>query len=315
MLEGHIGQVLSLAYSPDGLTLASGDEYQQVRLWDVESGTARAVLRPRRPRSWDAGVRSLAFHPDGRTLASAGGTKEVSLWDAATGARLHELDKHSTPARSVAFAGDGTLFSGSRGQGLTSGQAIAWDGSDPPGRAYQLNYIQVWSLAVAPDGQTVALGTIQGLYLWTPRETPHDACAFLPPRLRSRRPVDRFLFLRTLKSDGSVASVAFSPDRRLLAAAEEWVVGLWDVAEGRRLARLEGHDEPVQAVAFHPDGLTLASASQDGTLRLWDVDALSESACLDPQEGWLNALAFDPGGMTVAVAAEEDIIIWDIDTR
>jgi WD40 repeat protein len=311
MLEGHVGQVLSLAYSPDGLTLASGDAYQQVRLWDVESGTARAVLRPRRPRSWDAGVRSLAFHPNNRILASAGGTKEVSLWDAATGARLHELNEHSTAARSVAFATDGTLVTGSRGQWLTSVGSIAWEGRNPPRLDRAMSFAQVWSLAVTPDGQTVALGTIAGLYLWSIRETPPHAQDLIPRDFRS----NRFRYLRTLKPDGYIASVAFSPDGRLLAAAEEWVVGLWDVAEGRRLARLEGHAEPVQAVAFHPDGQTLASASQDGTLRLWDVDDLSESACLDPQEGWLNALAFDPGGMTVAVAAEEDIIIWDLDTR
>src|SRR4051812_4870484 len=157
-LEGHKGQVLSLAYSPDGRTLASGDAYQTVRLWDVETGESRALLRPRRPRArTELGVTGLAFHPDGRTLATAGG-RDLSLWDAASGKEQLRLDGHAGPPRVVTFTPGGTLISGARDGGMVDGEVIVWgdgEGGRRPGR--RLSGLPVWSLSPAPDGATVAL--------------------------------------------------------------------------------------------------------------------------------------------------------------
>jgi WD40 repeat protein len=68
-----------------------------------------------------------------------------------------------------------------------------------------------------------------------------------------------------------VAAVVFSPDGRTLAAADDRAVQLWDVATGKRMARLEGHEGKVKCLAYAPDGKCLASGSYDRTVRLWDV--------------------------------------------
>ena len=110
LFTGHTSWVTSIAFSPDGGTLASGAGWQDntIRLWDAVTGEHKRTLTG---HSWS--VVSVAFSPDGRTLASGSGDQTVRMWDVVTGEQKWSFTDSRSRVNSIAFSPDGeTLASG-----------------------------------------------------------------------------------------------------------------------------------------------------------------------------------------------------------
>ncbi|KAJ6013047.1 hypothetical protein N7522_003402 [Penicillium canescens] len=148
-LEGHSDRVRSVAFSPDGHTLASGSDDHTIKLWDTATGTHRQTLEGH--SKW---VRSVAFSPDGLILASGSDDHTIKLWDTATGTQRQTLDGHSHVVNSVAFSPDGlTLASGSEDNTIK-----LWDTATGTQRQTLDGYSHVVnSVAFSPDELTPAL--------------------------------------------------------------------------------------------------------------------------------------------------------------
>ena len=109
-LEGHSGEVYSVAFSPDGKRLASGSQDKTIKLWNSVTGKELLALE-----GHSHVVRSIAFSPDGKRLASGSYDKTIKLWDSVTGKALLTLKGHSHEVRAIAFSPGGKrLASGSR---------------------------------------------------------------------------------------------------------------------------------------------------------------------------------------------------------
>ena len=308
-LQGHTDLVSSVAFSPDGKTLASGSRDNTVILWDVSNPRAPVPLgTPLDNTSWTYAV---AFSPNGKTLASGTGDGDIILWDISNPRSPTQLSrpstKHASSVLSVAFNPDGmTLASGS-----SDNTVILWDVSNPRlplplGTALAGHTAPVDSVAFSPDGKVLASGSMDTtVILW-------DVSNY-----RSPSPLGT-----PLGHASSIESVAFSPDGKTLASgSEDSTILLWDVSNPRSPVQLgtplTGHTGTVDSVAFSPDGKTLASGSVDRSIILWNVSnpraPVPQGTSLMGDTSGVNCVAFSPNRKTLASSnLDGTVILWDI---
>jgi WD40 repeat protein len=310
-LRGHTGRVWSVAYNPDGKTLASASDDGTVVLWDVPTLRAIATLTGSQP---NVGLYSVAFSPDGRQLAAGSGDGTVLLWDVASRKMVRVFTGHTASVLSVAFSSDGTRIASGSGDG----DVMVWDiGSSGGQQTFKGHSNWVWSVAFSPDGQTLASGGRDGtLRLWN----LDPATAAITPTL-------------VLTDNRSiVVSVAFSPNKikPILASGDAgggmilWDMSAWQSDKSRpaRSARLFPHSSIVWGLSFSPDGAMLVTSSDASRVRFWRVDTANGIAkgrlvplsiyLAGPTRNMFRA-AFSPDGESAAVAAADGTAtLWSL---
>ena len=308
-LIGHTASVNSVAFSPDGKTLASSSIDSTIFLWDVESG------KPISQMSKQTGsVNSVAFSPNGKILASGSDDNTILLWDVASGQPIAQLSKHTGGVKSVAFSPDGkTLASGSDDNTI-----ILWDVESRQSIDQLSEHTDgVNSVVFSPNGKFLASGSYDSsIILWDVED------------VEIVKPINQPLHGLT----NYVLSLAFSPDDKTLASGSNYTaitltdskpltsdssdgtIILWDIASSQPIGQhLHGHTDSVFSVAFSPDSKTLASGSYDGTIILWDVEYGKPIVQLFEHKGSVNSVAFSPDGKTLASGSDDStIILWDV---
>jgi WD40 repeat protein len=337
ILHGHTDDVQTIAFSPDGRTLASGagglGDDHTIRLWDV--GGHRPLGNPITGHGDD--IDQLAFSRDGRTLASASGDHTVRFWNVRTQEQLGAPLRGDPGTTGNMLSSDGRTFTVATGDGVELRDL----------RSRKLVGVPIdsaeESAVLRPDGRLVATfspdseeGTIQ---LWDVRTRRR-----LGPPLRHPGEVTDVVFSRDgrkLASFGwgrslvvwNVArrtqigpappgtrytAAAFSPDGRSLAVADNRTIQLLDSRGRFPIAEpLAGHADLITGLAFSPDGRLLASSSYDDTVRLWDVRNRSAFGTpLAAHFDWVHSVAFSPDGRTLASAGRDEyVLLWNVRTK
>ena len=290
-LETHRNGLLSVSFSPDGKTLASGSGDNTIKLWDVTTGKEIRTLNGLR-----SPVTSVSFSPDGTILVSGCSNNTITFWDVTTGEEIGTpLKWHSDSVWSVSFSPDGkTLASGSDDNTI---KLLALPSLKEIG-TLKGHSSGVKSVSFSPDGKTLASGsgdnTIKLWDLTTGQE------------------------ISTLKGHSDLVwSVSFSPDGKTLASgSSDNTIKLWDVITSEQEARnLKGHINSVTSISFSPNGKTLASGSWDKSIKFWDVTTGQEFRtlrCLD--SNIVGSVSFSPDGKTLASGCNDKIQLLDLTT-
>jgi WD40 repeat protein len=296
----HVQQIIranalinSVAFSPDGRSLAAGTTGGSVLLCQVEGWQP---LRYIDVEGEAESVASVAYSPDGEFLACVTIEGRIRLLRVADDTLAWSTQASTGAIESVAFSRDGRLLAIGGGNRLAQIWTMS-EGAWPVTMRWPRGLWprRVHCVAFSPDRRLLA--TASG---------DSTVCFWHAP--------DGELLYKFRAHERPVYSAQFSPDGLTLATgAGDAAVRLWDVADGTLLVTLRRHTDAVTSVAFAPDGQTLASGSRDGTAQLWRVADGEPLRTLAGHTHFVSSVAFAPDGQSVASGSwDETVRLWSI---
>ena len=289
-LKGHYENtwITSVAFSPDGKTLASCGMDYSVKLWDIFTGDCLRTLTGHEKWLW-----TVVFSPDGGTLASGGDDQTIRLWDTSTG-HCKRIIRSNSMILSLAFHPQQDILA----SGSHDGTIKLWSiQSGKVQKSLVDHQNSVWGVAFHPTEQWLASGSLdQTIKLW---DISSGSC------------------VNTMHSHtNGVRSVAFSADGKTIASGSlDRTIRLWETQTGSLRKILHGHENGINVVSAGLQDNILASGGSDQVFKLWDMDA---ATCIRSWRGyadWIWCLTVSPDGRTLASGGlDRTIRLWNIDT-
>ena len=299
LLTEHPSQVSSVAFTPDGCTLASGSMDGTIHLWDIKTSSYKNILEPseRTLSAFTIRAPSLAFSPDGKTLV-CGYKKTIHIFNAITGKLKNSLITDTSGViKHIEFSSDSeTIICGS-----ISGEISLWDAITGKHK----NTIPEPSNCE----HAIAFNTIGQTYTVSNALAEQDYGIYI-------NDLNNGEFKNKLTGHtGSVCCLAYNPEGDTLASTSSMEEGiyLWDAHTGQHRFTLNDNASELE---FSPDGKTLASGRGDGIIRFWDTHTGNPKYdSFNGHTGSTESFAFTSNGKTVTIAYRYGTIrIWETNT-
>jgi WD40 repeat protein len=323
--EGTPQRNSGVGFGADGKILVWSLSNQAVSLYDVK---AEKYLTP--TAGHQTGVNGLAFGADGKSLLSISGDGQVCRWDVKTG----------TEMRQTQLKDDETVRMYGRGFMQHNGFAVAPDGKYLLSGSFD-GSVRLWDLAKGREVCTLSSNQQggQGLGAAFSSDGTRVASAGFDIQNQNRTSAVRVWDVETGQElqvmrgqQGDVRCLAFSPDNKVLVSGSNYFdqargnvnvfeVQAWDTATGKKSFHIQRDNANGQALAFAPDGKTLALVGQGGTVGLWDALTGKEVRPLDTvgAGGWVNTpLVFAPDGKTLTAGMMDNtgmmskVVVWEV---
>ncbi|CUA75823.1 putative WD repeat-containing protein alr2800 [Nostoc sp, PCC 7120] [Rhizoctonia solani] len=292
--EGHTGAVYSVAFSPDGNSVASGSADQTIRFWDAHSSSP--VSDP--IRGHRDSIQSVSYSPLGNIIASASSDKTIRLWDVNTHQQLGQPIMGNHLFYSVAFSPDAKLIASDNARGVVFHYQCTvqlWDvekrtAASKPFEGHT-NYIS--SVQFSPDRSRLVSGSWdETVRVWDVER----ATTIVGPLKGHTYPV---------------RSIALSPDgSQIVSCSEDGTLRLWDIRSGDMIGNpFVGHTSYVLSVDFSPRGTYVISGGGDSTVRLWDIRTGRGVQSFNEHTNYVSSVAFSPCGQYVASGSDDCKVI------
>lgn len=302
-LKDDFSQVYSVAISPDGKTLASGNGWNnsEIRLWNIGNGRLKSILTGH--THW---VDTVAFSPDGKTLVSGSRDSTIRLWDVKTGRHKATLKMHTAGIHNIVFSKDGELFASAS----KDNTIIVWDLASTllnnrPKAVYKGHTDRIVHLRFSPDSKMLASTSWDDtLQLWDIETRQHKA---------------------TLKGHTSwIDYIEFTTvGGTLISGSLDKTIRLWDTKTGTLRTILCKNRNTYARIVLSPDGSTLVSevdAVDYNTLHLWDLKAGRHRTTIKstPKNRVFDfrTYVFSPSGTSIISTDRRlrGFYVWDVDT-
>lgn len=281
-LYGHSDCVHGVAFSGDGMRIATASFDNTARIWDARTGQCLHELV-----GHTGSLTCIAYSGDGSRVVTGSFDKTARVWDAQSGKLLFELTAHVSTVWGVAISDDGSRIV----TGSADKTARIWDGNTGNSLFDLEKHTEsVWSVAITRDGSRAITGsTDETANVWDARTGRHQ--------------------LELKGHTGSIHGVAITADgKRIVTASWDKTARVWDSRTGKVLHRLEGHANYVDCIAISADGSRIATGSSAQT-RIWDGYSGKELFELNGHTGYLCAVAISDDGTRIATAG------WDRTAR
>lgn len=283
-----------IAYSPDGATMAVGDE-AAISLYSLP-GLERVAYLCVKGKA--VSVEALAFSPDGKYLA-AGMASGIHVWKLSTPDEPFWAEGHRGGTRGLVWLAErgGWLFSAGwdnflRGWSYAPHFAKTFVPSQEPTATPE----PITCLTLRSDGEEMAGGGRGSLHFW-----------LWHAGMRQWRRRTSFAVAQPIHA------VASTRDGNLVAAGHaDGRISLWHFWQRDQVGELVGHDWVVYGLAFTPDGSRLVSGGADGTVRLWDVPHRRAIETYRWHKSWVTCVGVAPDGMTAATGSDDYDVVWDL---